>query len=118
MSTSTKVITDNLRNEFIQKIIDHFSLETDIIRTASGTVYLPTTDENGDDRWVKISVIVPKASEEDGTDGYSLGEEYNAKIAEQAEKKAKAEKAKAKKIAQDKKMREEKADAKKKKEED
>lgn len=110
MSTSAKVITDNLRNEFVQKIIDHFSLETDVIRTAGGTVYLPTTDENGDDRWIKISVIVPKASEEDGTDGYSLGEEYNAKIAEQAEKKAKAEKAKAEKIA--------KAKAKKKKEEE
>lgn len=108
MATSAKTVTDNLRNEFIQKIIDHFSLETDVLQTASGTVYLPTTDELGDDRWIKISVIVPKASEEDGTDGYSLAKEYEMTVAERNEKKAKAEKAKAEKIAKDKAKRKKK----------
>ena len=113
MAVSAKTITDNLRDEFVRKISDWFSAETDVLQTASGTLYLPTLDETGEERWIKISVIVPKASEEEGTDGYSLAAEYQTKLEEKAEKKAKAEKEKAAKIAKDTAKRE----AKKKKEE-
>lgn len=113
MAVSAKVITDNLRDRFVEKIADFFWDETEVLQTASGTLYLPTLDETGAERWIKISVIVPKASEEEGTDGYSLAAEYKAKLAEKAEKKAKAEKEKAAKIAKDAARRE----AKKKEEE-
>jgi predicted Zn-dependent protease len=64
----------------------------------------PTVDAAGEDRWVKVSVIIPKdANEEDGTDGYSLAREYQLKVdaAEERARKAKekAETARAKAAA-------------------
>ena len=56
---------------------------------------IPAVDSEGEDRWVKFSVIIPKdADEESGTDGYSLAREYDLKLEAAAARKAKqAEKA-------------------------
>jgi hypothetical protein len=54
---------------------------------------IPAVDDAGEDRWVKISVIIPKdANEEDGTDGYSLAQEYELKLQAAAERKERREK--------------------------
>ena len=100
---SAKTTTDNLRNVWVEKIIDYFtSVGEEVCRTASGTVYIPTLDENGDDRWVKVSVIVPKdTDEENGNDGYSLAQAYKVKLEADAEKAKAKEAEKAKKIARD-----------------
>ena len=100
MATNAKTITDNLRNLYFEKIMDFFKDEKEVLKTASGTLYILTADENGEDRWVKISVIIPKADETEGTDGYSLAEEYEMKLAENEEKARIAEEKKAKKIAE------------------
>ena len=71
------------------------SYDTDVCQTAAGTFMFPTVDANGDDRWVKVSVIIPKdADEANGTDGYALNREYQLKQ-EAAEERARKAKEKA-----------------------
>ena len=90
---SQKSTTDALRSRFTRDLIDFLAekYDTDVCMTAAGTLMIPVVDDEGDDRWVKFSVIIPKqASEEEGTDGYSLAHEYAAKVHAAAERKEKA----------------------------
>ena len=100
---SQKQIDDSLRAKWTEEFKNFIEgkFDTDVCQTAAGTFMFPTVDEAGEDRWVKVSIIIPKdACEENGTDGYSLEREYNLKQAaaeERARKAAeKAAKAKAK----------------------
>ena len=105
-----KNITDQLRNRFTADLAEFLAAkyDVDVCQTAAGTLMITTVDGAGEDRWVKFGVIIPKdANEAEGTDGYSLAQEYQLKLdaaaarkeeaaRKAAEKKAKAE-AKAKK---------------------
>ena len=105
-----KNITDQLRNRFTADLAEFLAAkyDVDVCQTAAGTLMIPAVDGAGEDRWVKFGVIIPKdANEAEGTDGYSLAQEYQLKLdaaaapkeeaaRKAAEKKAKAE-AKAKK---------------------
>lgn len=106
MATNQKAITDSLRAEWTAnfKAFVSGNFDTDVCQTAAGTFMFPVVDAAGEDRWIKVSVIIPKdANEEDGTDGYSLAREYNLKqeAAEERARKAKekAESARAKAAA-------------------
>ena len=106
MATNQKAITDALRANWTAtfKAFVSGNFDTDVCQTAAGTFMFPVVDEAGEDRWVKVSVIIPKdANEEDGTDGYSLAREYQLKVdaAEERARKAKekADSARAKKAA-------------------
>ena len=103
---SKKNITDELRANFTKDLMEFLSqkYECDVCQTAAGTFMFPVVDAAGEDRWVKVSIIIPKdANEEDGTDGYSLAREYSLKqeAAEERARKAKekAETARAKAAA-------------------
>ena len=106
MATNQKAITDALRANWTAtfKAFVSGNFDTDVCQTAAGTFMFPVVDEAGEDRWVKVSVIIPKdANEEDGTDGYSLAREYQLKVdaAEERARKAKekVDSARAKKAA-------------------
>jgi len=106
MATNQKAITDALRANWTAtfKAFISNNFDTDVCQTAAGTFMFPVVDEAGEDRWVKVSVIIPKdASEENGTDGYALAREYDLKVeaAEERARKAKekADSARAKKAA-------------------
>ena len=94
---NNKKLTDSLRAGWtatLKTFIEN-SLDTDVCQTAAGTFMFPTVDAAGEDRWVKVSIIIPKeASEENGTDGYSLEKEYKLKV-EAAEERARKAKEKA-----------------------
>ena len=82
MASNQKQITDALRakwtNDFMSFVSGNF--DTDVCQTAAGTFMFPVVDAAGEDRWVKVSIIIPKdANEDDGTDGYSLAHEYKLK---------------------------------------
>lgn len=83
MATNQKAITDSLRAEWtatFKAFVDN-NFNIDVCQTAAGTFMFPVVDAAGEDRWIKVSVIIPKeASEEDGTDGYSLAREYQLKV--------------------------------------
>ena len=106
MATNQKQVTDSLRANWTATLMAFISnsYDTDVCQTAAGTFMFPTVDANGDDRWVKVSVIIPKdADEANGNDGYALAQEYQLKQAAAEERalkaKAKAEAAQAKKAA-------------------
>ena len=92
MATSQKQTTDALRTAWTANLMDHIrTLDTDVCQTAAGTFMFPVVDADGEGRWVKISVIIPKdADEENGTDGYALAHEYELKLEAAAARKAKA----------------------------
>lgn len=99
MAASQKQITDALRAQWTKELMNFVSrTDTDVCQTAAGTFMFPIIDATGEDRWVKVSVIIPKAAEEnEGTDGYSLAREYELKqqaaeerVRKAAEKSAKA----------------------------
>lgn len=88
---STKTVTDELRATYTKDIIEFLreKYDTDVCQTAAGTVMIPAIDSTGEDRWVKFSIIIPKdATEEAGTDGYSLMREYQIKLNDKAARKA------------------------------
>jgi len=88
-----KNITDKLRSEFTNDLAKFLSekYDVDVCWTAAGTLMIPTTDCEGEGRWVKFSVIIPKVSDEsEGNDGYALAEEYRMKREAAAERRAKA----------------------------
>ena len=82
MASNQKQITDTLRAEWtatFKTFVDN-NFNTDVCQTAAGTFMFPVVDAAGEDRWIKVSVIIPKdANEDDGTDGYSLAHEYKLK---------------------------------------
>ena len=103
MATNQKQITDSLRANWTATLMAFISnsCDTDVCQTAAGTFMFPTVDAAGEDRWVKISVIIPKdADEANGNDGYALMREYQLKHQAAEERalkaKAKAEAAQAK----------------------
>lgn len=104
MATSQKKLTDSLRAGWtatFMAFVDN-NYDTDVCQTAAGTFMFPVVDAAGEDRWVKVSVIIPKeADEESGNDGYALAQEYQLKVqaaeerARIAEEKAQTARAKA-----------------------
>ena len=106
MATNQKATTDALRAKWTNDLMSFISgnFDTDVCQTAAGTFMFPVVDAAGEDRWIKVSVIIPKeANEEDGTDGYSLAREYKLKCdaarerARKREEEAAAKRAKAEK---------------------
>ena len=93
IAMTQKALTDMMRAQFTTDLAEFLEQKygCDVCKTAAGTLMIPCVDSEGNDRWLKYSVIVPKeATEEDGTDGYSLAQEYNLKVAAATERKAKA----------------------------
>ena len=90
-----KNVTDQLRARFTEDLAEFLAqkYDTDVCRTAAGTLMIPAVDSEGDDRWIKFSVIIPKdADEESGTDGYSLAHEDDLKVEAAAARKENAAK--------------------------
>ena len=88
-----KNVTDQLRAGFTKALSNFLSekYDVDVCQTAAGTLMIPTVDSEGEDRWIKFSIIIPKeASEEEGTDGYALAHEYQLKLEAAAARKQKA----------------------------
>ena len=78
----------------------------DVGLIASNTFNFPIVAEDGEEGWVEVVVKVPKGTKDEEYDGYGRRQQYALDLKEKAEKKAKAEETKAKKIAKDKARRE------------
>jgi len=105
MASNQKQVTDALRADWTEKFMAYVGThDTDVCQTAAGTFMFPVVDAAGEDRWIKVSVIIPKdANETDGTDGYSLAQEYKLKqeaAQERARKRETEAQAKATKAAE------------------
>ncbi len=82
-------IANELRARMAQIAIDAYKeAGFEVLQTAGGTWYIPCLDVNGDEAWFKLGAIIPtSASEEDGTDGYSLSNAYQITVEQAAAKK-------------------------------
>lgn len=110
MATSNKALNDKLRERYIE-IISKTLAEQDeeVLRTGSNEIAFPCVDDEGNDKFIVLTVKVPTGSRDgEGYDGYSMAEDYAIKCKNKAESAAKKEAEKQKKIARDKKAREKK----------
>lgn len=96
-----------IRTQVIRSLFDKFSDIEDCGFIASNSFNFPVVAEDGEEGWVEIVVKVPKGTKDEEYDGYGRRQQYELDLKEKAEKKAKAEETKAKKIAKDKAKKEE-----------
>ena len=117
MATSKKVSHENLRQKYLDILIDFLSTKKDengeddgeeVLRVGSNVIAFPVVDENGEDEFIEITVKVPLGTKDEAYDGYARQEEYLMKEKEKKEKAKEKAKAKAEKIERDKKLREQK----------
>ena len=97
---------DVVRKEWVAKITDWAKAAgidaEDILRVKSNEIAIPVVTEDGDEGYVKITIVVPKGSRDgEAYDGYAEAESYAIKVKEDEAKKAEAAKKKAAKIARD-----------------
>lgn len=96
-----------LRARIVHALETYFyQRDEDVGLIASNTLNFPVVTEDGEEGWVEIVVKVPKGTKDEEYDGYGRRQSYALDLQEKAEKKAKADEAKAKKIAKDKAKRE------------
>ena len=99
MAVSQTKLNDNIRAKVIAQLTDILAQTEDVCRVASNKIAFPTLDEVGDDKWVVLTVSVPKDEYDGYTDAQFYAEKCEDKKVKDAERKAKAE-AKAKKDAE------------------
>lgn len=98
---------NSVRFNYISLLYSFFEEKgEDVGLIASNTFNFPVVAEDGEEGWVEVVVKVPKGTKDEDYDGYGRRQQYKLDLLEKAEKKAKAEEAKAKKIAKDKARRE------------
>ena len=110
MAVSRKVERDNLRNEYLQKVIDAFVNEDEVLRVKSNEIAIPVVGCEGNEDFIVITVKVPTGANKgkEPYDGYELAQEYEMKLKEKEEKRKENEEKKKKKIARDNELRKKK----------
>ena len=77
-------IREKISAELLAQFIDNGE---DAKRTASNQFAFPVVDEADNEKWVVITVTVPKGSRDgEAYDGYAMAEEYEMKTKEKEEK--------------------------------
>ena len=110
MATSAKVLNDKLRDKYFTLMSEMLNEKgEEVLRVGSNEIAFPCLDEEGNEKFIVITIKVPTGSRDgDAYDGYSMAEDWEIKCRNKAETEKKKAEAKAKKIERDKKMREEK----------
>ena len=110
MAVSRKVERDNLRNEYLQKVIDAFVNEDEVLRVKSNEIAIPVVGCEGNEDFIVVTVKVPTGANKgkEPYDGYELAQEYEMKLKEKEEKRKENEEKKKKKIARDNELRKKK----------
>lgn len=110
MAVSNKVLNDKIRENYLTVLSEFFTTkDEEVLRTNSNEIAIPCLDEDGNEKFVVITIKVPTGSRDgDAYDGYSMAEEFQMKCKAKAEKAKENAEKKAKKIERDKKLREQK----------
>lgn len=111
MATSNKVLNDRLREKYLAVVGEALTAnDEEVLRVGSNELALPCLDEEGNEKFIVVTIKVPTGSRDDGEayDGYSKAEDWEIKCKKKAEAAKKKEEEKAKKIEKDKKKREKK----------
>lgn len=108
MAVSRKVEREILRNEYLNKLIEFFKDDEEVLRVKSNEIALPVVGCEDNEDFIVITVKVPTGANK-GTepyDGYSEAESYEMKLKEKELKAKKKAEEKEKKIRRDKERRE------------
>ena len=95
----TNKIKSQVRAEMVAKLFEMWKTENeDLGMITSNSFNFPIVAPNGEEGWAKITLTI---TNDEGDDGYMEREQYNDKVRDAAERKAKADIAKAEKIKRD-----------------
>ena len=110
MTVSRKVEREMLRNEYLQKIIDKFVIEDEVLRVKSNEIAIPVVGCEGNEDFIVITVKVPTGANKgmEPYDGYSEAESYEMKLKEKELKAKEKEEKKKRKVARDEEIRKKK----------
>lgn len=112
---NNKQSNDLKRTEVINKLIDIFKGDEDILQVATNKVAYPFTNSLNNEEWIEITISVPLGARDgSGYDGYEQSEMFIQKEEEKAKKEEEKKKEREKKKLRDKKRREEEKERKKK----
>ena len=107
MTVSRKVEREMLRNDFLNRVIECFRNDEDVLRVKSNEIAIPVVGCEGNEDFIVITVKVPTGANK-GTepyDGYELAEEYIMKNEEKERKAKEKEEKKKRKVARDEEIR-------------
>lgn len=119
MAKSRKQLREEVKAQYMEKLIGFFQESEEVLRVGSNEIAFPVVDSEGNEDFIVLTCKIPTGANK-GTepyDGYAMAEEYEMKLKDKAEKAQKAAEAKAKKIEKDKKYREKLKEQKEKREE-
>ena len=107
MGVSRKQEREIIKMEYLDKVINLFKDEEDVLRVKSNEIAFPVVGCEDNEDFVVITVKVPTGANKglEPYDGYAMAEEYELKLKEKKEKAEKAKIAKEKKIERDKELR-------------
>ena len=102
MSVSRKVEREILRTDYLNKIINFFKNDEEVLQVKSNEIAIPVVGCENNEDFIVITVKVPTGANKglEPYDGYSEAESY--KLKEKADKAKRNAEKKAKKIAKDK----------------
>ena len=112
MATSNKALNDKLRERYLSIVSDALvAKDEEVLRVGSNELALPCLDEEGNEKFIVVTIKVPTGSRDgDAYDGYSMAEDWEIKCKNKEETAKKKAEEKAKKIEKDKKKREQKGE--------
>lgn len=104
MSVSRKVEREILRTDYLNKIINFFKNDEEVLQVKSNEIAIPVVGCENNEDFIVITVKVPTGANKglEPYDGYSEAESYELKLKEKADKAKRNAEKKAKKIAKDK----------------
>ena len=96
MKITKTQLDGNLRQKYLTQLVEFYeNLDEDVQRTKSNQIAFPVLDELDNEKWIVITITVPKGSRDgDEYDGYSIAEEYQMKLIRNEQKRLKREKEK------------------------
>lgn len=76
-------LNEKIRAAYLPRIAELFAVENDVCTIASNKIAIPVLDEEGNEKWLTITVSVPTDPE---FDGYTDAEVYREKVAAREKK--------------------------------
>lgn len=103
MAVSRKVEREILRNEYLNKLIEFFKDDEEVLRVKSNEIAFPVVGCEDNEDFIVITVKVPTGANKGAEpyDGYSEAESYEMKLKEKELKAKKKEEEKEKKKKRD-----------------
>ena len=118
MAKSRTALRAEVKEKYIDVLWDLLKEKEDLLRVGSNEIDFPIVDSEGNEDFIGLKVTIPIGANK-GTepyDGYAMAEDYEIKLKNIAETKAKKDKEKEEKIAKDEKRRQAEAEMKAKRE--